>query len=117
MDATAATARINLYCPTADDPALTEDEIALLLAMAAVVDEEDLEPAEEGYTPTYSVLGCLRAAREGWVAKRGKIVGRFDFTTDGQTFRRSQVLDHVDGQIDRLNRKINHAVSLGEPPC
>jgi hypothetical protein len=91
MDATAATARINLYCPTADDPALTEDEIALLLAMAAVVDEEDLEPAEEGYTPTYSVLGCR-------VAKRGKIVGRFDFTTDGQTFRRSQVLDHVDGQ-------------------
>jgi hypothetical protein len=51
----------------------------------------EYEPAEEGYTPTYSVLGCR-------VAKRGKIVGRFDFTTDGQTFRRSQVLDHVDGQ-------------------
>jgi hypothetical protein len=42
--------------------------------------------------------------------KRANAVGRFDFTTDGQMFRRNQVLDNIEGQIAILRRKLAQSV-------
>jgi len=45
------------------------------------------------------------AAELGWEMKAGKAAGRFDFTTDGQTFRRGQVITHCNEMAARYRRK------------
>jgi hypothetical protein len=45
------------------------------------------------------------AAAHGWELKAGKVAGRFDFTTDGQTFRRGQLLDHARTMSKMYRRK------------
>lgn len=43
------------------------------------------------WTPTYDLNA---AAAAGWRIKAGRLAGRYDFQTDGQTFRRAQLLAH-----------------------
>ena len=45
------------------------------------------------------------AAELGWEMKAGKVAGRFDFTTDGQTFRRGQFITHCHQMAARFRRK------------
>lgn len=44
------------------------------------------------------------AAALAWEAKAAKAAGRFDFTTDGQTFRRAQVIDQCRAMA-RIHRR------------
>lgn len=94
-----------------DDPCLSGDELDQCLSLAATADDHGREPGDDGWTPTYSMSGCYRAIIEGWTIKHGKVVGRFDFTTDGQTFRRSQQLDHIEAQRQRWVRKLQYTTS------
>lgn len=106
MNAAEALAYITARLQPDDDPALSAYEVASLLPIAATTDADDLEPDASDWTPTYSVVGCYRALAEGWTMKRGKATGRFDFTTDGQMFRRSQTLDQIEYQRKLYARKV-----------
>lgn len=112
MNAAEAQARIEFYCPAGDDPTLSSADMAVLLTLAAAVDADGYAPSDAEWTATYSVRGCLYAAREGWIKKKGKVVGRFDFTTDDQQFRRSQIADHIDEQIRLLTAKLPQSVNV-----
>lgn len=46
---------------------------------------------EEVWTPTYDLYA---AAAEGWRWKAGKIANAFDFSTDQQSFDKSNIFDH-----------------------
>jgi hypothetical protein len=94
-----------------DDPALSADTVAGLLAHAITTDADDHLPTDTAWTPTYSVTGCYRALAEGWAIKRGKVVGRFDFTTDGQQFARSQMVDHIENERRRWQAKVQSSPS------
>jgi len=87
------------------DPVLDVNDFASLLPMAATCDADGLEPDVDDWTPTYSIPGCYRAITEGWTIKHGRATGRFDFTTDGQMFRRSQTLDQIEHQRKLYARK------------
>jgi hypothetical protein len=89
-----------------DHPALDAGDVASLLELAAVVDDDGLCPSDADWTPTYGVPGVYRAIAEGWAMKRGKVVGHFDFTTDGQMFRRSQTSDHIDAEERKWRAKV-----------
>lgn len=116
MDAPTALAYIVARLHPDDDPTLSSDEVLDLLKLAAVTDSDDLPPSDADWTPTYSVRGCYVAIAEGWASKRGKTVGRFDFTTDGQTFRRSQVRDQIAHEEQRWRAKVQSCPStLGVP--
>ena len=63
--------------------------------------------AGTAWTPTWDLDA---AAAEGWRVKASKVAGRFDFTTDGQNFQRSQVAAHC-RQMERMfRRKISSGV-------
>lgn len=47
------------------------------------------------------------AAAMGWELKAGKAAGRFDFTTDGQTFRRGQIIDHCQKMAATYRRRVS----------
>jgi hypothetical protein len=74
--------------------------------MAAACDSDGREPDDDDWVPTYSTVGCYRAIAEGWTMKYGRAIGRFDFTTDGQMFRRAQTLDHIEHQRKLYARKV-----------
>jgi hypothetical protein len=46
--------------------------------------------------------------------KIGAAAGRFDFTTDGQSFRRSQIIDHLESIAAMAKRKLGTSVAAGE---
>lgn len=111
MDAPEALAYIAARVAPDDDPALSATEVAGLLELAAVRDSDRHAPSDDDWAPTYSPRGCYAAIAEGWAIKRGKTVGRFDFTTDGQMFRRSQVRDHIDHEHRRWLAKVQSCPS------
>ena len=88
------------------DPVLSPDEVLSLLPLAVVNDTDGNCPTAAAWTPTYDRLGCARAIAEGWMKKRAKAIGRFDFTTDGQMFRRSQTLDQIEAQRRLWARRV-----------
>jgi hypothetical protein len=88
------------------DPVLSPDEVVSLLDLAKVDDADGNTPDLDAWTPTYDRRGCARAIAEGWLRKRGKAVGRFEFITDGQTFRRQQILDQIDQQRRLWARRV-----------
>lgn len=94
-----------------DDPSLDANEVSALLAMASADDTNGVSPGDTDWIATYNTVGCYRAIAEGWLIKRGKAVGRFDFTTDGQMFRRSQTLDQIDHQRKFYARKVQQSPS------
>ena len=100
-----------------DDPALDPSTLLDLLALAATSDPDGNTPDATGWTPTYTVRGCYVAIAEGWGLKRGRTVGRFEFTTDGQTFRRQQVHDQIDFEHRRWLAKVQSCVSTLEAPA
>lgn len=107
MNFDAARLKFAAHCPPDDDPALTFDQVAVALAEAAAIDVDDLAPSDEGWTPTYSAAGVWRAIVRGWEMKAANAGGRFDFTTDGQTFRRSQTVAHCRAQAEIHRRKLS----------
>lgn len=111
MDAAQALAYITARLAPDDDPALSTDELVELLQLAGTRDSDSRAPSDDDWVPTYSVRGCYAAVAEGWAIKRGKTVGRFEFTTDGQTFRRQQVRDHIDAEHRRWLAKVQSCPS------
>lgn len=95
MNAPEALALIVAHLHPDDDPALDATTVASLLPLAAGPDCDGYPPSHDSWTPTYTVKGCYRAVARGWTIKLGKVVGRYDFMTDGQNFRRSQLSDHI----------------------
>lgn len=111
MNAAEALAYIEARLAPDDEPILNDATVTGLLAMAVTTDEDGNEPTDDNWTPTYSVTGCYRAIAEGWAIKRGKLVGRFNFTTDGQMFQRAQVRDHVENERQRWQAKVQSSPS------
>lgn len=108
-----ALARLDTYTSPDTDPVLDPNVLPQLLDdVARTTDADGNLPDAADWTPTYSVVGVYRAAAEAWTIKAGAAAGRFDFTTDGQTFRRSQVVDHCEGMAALYRRKTN-----GSAPC
>lgn len=111
MNAVEATAFIEARLLPDVDPTLTSGEVASLLPLAACDDEDGNSPDDAAWTATYNTVGCYRAIAEGYSIKHGKAVGRFDFTTDGQTFRRAQTLDNLEHQRRLYARKVQQSPS------
>jgi len=111
MTETEALNAIDDLCPFGEDPTISTTSQQRLLALASTIDVDGLSPTDEGWTPTYDMRGVYVAAREGWTMKAGRVVGRFDFATDGQSFKRSQFASHIAERIAHFNRKIQSATS------
>lgn len=115
MDETDARAFIELRLQPDVDPVLTTDEVAALVPLAQCPDADGLAPGDDGYSPTWDARGCHAAIAAGYEIKYAKAVGRFSFTTDGQTFTRNQTLDHLEHQRAIHARKVQRTLTTGRP--
>lgn len=62
------------------EPALTEDDLAELLAASSLEDANGLAPINEEWTPTYDLNA---AAVAGWLIKAGRAAGTVDSPASG----------------------------------
>lgn len=90
-----ARAQIEMLVEASVDPFLDPAEIDHLIARARRADADSNPPTSVDWAPTWDINA---AAAEGWRMKAAKAAGRFDFTTDGQTFQRSQLVAHCTQQ-------------------
>lgn len=75
----------------------------------ALVTDNDVtwEDAGTAWTGTYDLNA---AAAEAWRIKAAKAAGRFDFQTDGQTFRRGQIVANCHRMERMFRRKVSSVV-------
>lgn len=104
-----AQARLERMTDAASEPVLTADDIEDCLAMSKLVDSSGLAPFDENWTPTFDLN---RGAVEGWRRKAGKLAMRFDFSTDGQSFSRSQAVAHCERMAEQYRRRIVSSVPV-----
>ena len=104
-----ALARLRRMTDADNEPVLSVDDLADCLAMSRLVDANGLAPSDANWTPTWDLN---RGAAEGWRRKAAKLVMRFDFETDGQSFRRSQAVQHCERMAEQYRRRIVTAVPV-----
>lgn len=70
-----------------------------------IVDGDDVRWTDAGtlWRPTYAIYA---AAVQGWEMKAAKVADQFDFGTDGQTFRRGQLIAHANRMQRQYRRRI-----------
>jgi hypothetical protein len=92
-----------------EDPMLDDAEIGDLLAMSKLADSAGRAPSDTSWSPTWDLN---RGAAEGWRWKAAKVATRFDFTTDGQDFKRSQAYQACLEMAKRYSRKIHGTITV-----
>lgn len=90
-----ATARMYIERFTAWDsvPALTAPEVTDLVTVAQRTDINGREPVDPLWVETYDVRA---AAAIGWEWKYAKAIGNYDFTNDGSSYSKSQVVANIE---------------------
>ena len=95
--------RLRMMTDAATAPALSEDELAELLAVSRLADSAGTAPLAATWIPSYDLN---RGAAEGWRWKAAKVTTAYDFTADGATFNRSQMREACEKQASIYARRI-----------
>lgn len=72
-------------------PVLSETALGALLDAYPVADATGRRPVDEGWVGTWDLNA---AAAEGWRMKAGKVAGDFNFSADGASYSKADVLAH-----------------------
>lgn len=103
MDRAAARARLELFCPIADEPALVvPDETDVLLDMGRMIDTDGREPTETNWIESYDANYVIAHA---WLAKAGRTADRYLFMSGGKMYSRQQFHDHCMALYKRFMSK------------
>lgn len=92
------------------EPTLTPDQVASLLASAVRKDSDGLAPIDTGWTGTYDLNA---AAAEGWRWKAAKVAAEFDFTTDQQTFDRTAKHAQCLAMAVHYQKRVSGSIKVG----
>lgn len=89
-----------LIAGTTGSPAPAWPDLTYLAVTETKIVDGDVTWIDNGgeWSPTWDLRS---AARSGWLRKAGKAAARFDFTTDGQTFRRGMTYAQCADMADR----------------
>lgn len=91
MDKPTTVARVKMLGATAERPAITDDEVGLIVDQYALVDLNGNAPSATDWTPTYDVNG---AVAEVWRVKAGRVAGDYSFSADGASYSKADVMAH-----------------------
>lgn len=92
MDAATARATLVSYLGGASArPALEDAEIDALLSRFRLRDRSGVLPDTAGWEGTYALNA---AAAEGWRIKGARVAGDFNFSADGASYSKGEVLAH-----------------------
>jgi hypothetical protein len=98
-----AVATVALLVDAPSDPAITADEVHMLLQRVRLMDANGVAPGTAGWVGTYDLN---RAAAEACDLKATRAANRFDFGVEGQTYSRSQVAQQWADRAKTFRRRI-----------
>lgn len=76
---------------SASRPVLSDEAVGALLDQYAAEDSEGRRPTDTDWVGTWDLNA---AAAEGWRMKAGKVAGDFNFSADGSSYSKADVLAH-----------------------
>lgn len=91
MDREVALASLGDLVAATSRPVLDPGPLGRLLDRHAMADPEGRGPLAEGWTGTWDLNA---AAAEGWRLKAGMVAGDFNFSADGASYSKADVLAH-----------------------
>lgn len=93
-------------------PVLTGAEVTDLLDRFRVLDGYGLRPGDANWTGTWALNA---AAAEGWRMKAARAAGDFDFSADGASYSKAQVMAHCN-EMERRFADLDVGVLAIAPP-
>jgi len=102
LSAAQVAAQVVDYAATGSTPELTSSQVDAIVVRSARPDGDGNVPADDDWTETYDVNAAIAAA---WDLKATLAATRFDLTVDGQTLRRSQIIEHCERQAARFRAR------------
>lgn len=100
---------IKAFAATANDPALSDEEIDLIIDMSRRQDINGKIWSDATWVETYDInWGVSRA----WEMKAGKAAGLYTFLAGGQQFIRSDMIRHCQQMADRWKRGVYMAAPV-----
>lgn len=103
-----AIARLTRMAAADVEPQLDALDLEYLLAMSRLVDEFGRSAEDPDWIGTWNLN---RAAAKAWEMKAGKCSDKFNFSSDVNSFQRTQVFDHCIKMADRFGKKVSGTIS------
>jgi hypothetical protein len=98
-------------------PVLSPDDLIALLDLHKVPDASGLLVNDAGYTETWDADSLNRAAAEGWRWKAGRVAGEFDFSADGGSFNKGEIMAKcLEMEAHYLARQVGTSQVAGADP-
>lgn len=91
MDAAEAQATLKDYLGDDVRPALGDATLARLVARFRIADTAGRRPDDTHWEPSYALNA---AAAEGWRMKASRVAADFNFSADGASFSKGDVIEH-----------------------
>lgn len=91
MDREVALALLTEKVAATSRPTLEAATVGALLDAYPMEDSEGRRPTDDGWVGTWDLNA---AAAEGWRMKAGKVAGDFNFSADGASYSKADVLAH-----------------------
>lgn len=107
MDAALAEQRLKNMVSWETSPALSEDDVSMLLKAARVLDTAGYDWTSQNWTPTYRLNW---AASEAWRWKAGAATDRYKVMDDHTELNRQQVFEHCMKMADLYKKLSNDQV-------
>lgn len=100
-----ARARLQRMVSADCEPTLSDVEVDDLLVLAKRTDQYGVEPRyAASWTPTWELNAV---AAEGWRTKMGKAASATDFSMDGVSYTRDQLLAHCERMVAQYEGRIS----------
>lgn len=84
-----ALAELRLNVAPEARPVLSNEDLGILLDRCAIIDADGLPPSDTDWSPTYDVNA---ASARAWRVKAGRVAGDFNFSADGASYSKADVL-------------------------
>ena len=91
MDREVALASLGDLVAVTSRPVIEPDALGRILDRHRTPDAEGRGPLDDGWVGTYDLNG---AAAEGWRIKGGMVAGDYNFSADGASYSKADVLAH-----------------------
>lgn len=97
--------RLRKMTAAESEPVLTDSDLSAVLYDAQRIDRYGVKPSEEGWEPTYDLNA---AAADAWQMKAAAAAGDYDFSADGASYSRSQIVAQCLAMEDRYRKRAGH---------
>lgn len=113
MNRVTAKARLSLMVASSSNPVLSDADMNTLTDLARRQDAAGRWPSDAAYDGDDATYDLNAAAAQGWGWKAGKVAGDFNFSADGASYSKADVLAHCQEREAFYGGKVRGSMQTG----